>query len=389
MAKIAQDAHYKRGDAAMLPKMTMAMVQTGPRRLEPRDLRIPPISADSAILRIEACGICGSDYEQYEGVLNTPYPVVPGHEPLGIIEAIGDNAAKRWRVDVGDRVCVETMLSCHCCNTCLSGHYHLCDWRQIYSYIPLTVEPGLWGAYSQYMYLAPNAIVHPIDKSLPPEIAVMFNPLGAGFRWAVEIPRTEVGDTVLILGPGQRGLASVVAARHAGAGTIIVTGLAADAKKLEIARNFGADHTIDVENEDPKRRIREITNGRGADVVVDVTPYATQPVRGALDYVRRGGTIVLAGVKGFTMEGGRATPKAVPDFVSDMVVWKEITIKGAIGVLSSGYRKAIDLIESRTVPLKLMHTHDFPLQEADLAIRTLARQVDGQGSIHSCLIPPA
>lgn len=373
----------------MLPRKTMAMVQTGPRQLERRDLPIPPISADSAILRIEACGICGSDHEQYEGALNTPYPVVPGHEPLGIIAAIGDVAAKRWRVDVGDRVCVETMLSCHCCNTCLGGHYHLCDRRQIYSYIPLTVAPGIWGAYSQYMYLAPNAIVHRVDKSLPPEIAVMFNPLGAGFRWAVELPGTRVGDTVMILGPGQRGLASVVAARHAGAATIIVTGLAADAKKLAIARALGADYTIDVDNEDPKQRIREITAGRGVDIVVDVTSYATQPVRGALDYVRRGGTIVLAGVKGFTIQDGKRRQKTVPDFVSDMVVWKEITIKGAIGVLSSGYRKAIELIESRKVPLALMHTHDFALEDADLAIRTLARQVDGEGSIHSCLIPPS
>jgi len=144
-----------------------------------------------------------------------------------------------------------------------------------------------------------------------------------------------------------------------------------------------------VDNEDPKQRVREITAGRGVDIVVDVTSYATQPVRGALDYVRRGGTIVLAGVKGFTTQDGKRCQKTVPDFVSDMVVWKEITIKGAIGVLSSGYRKAIDLIESRKVPLALMHTHDFALEDADLAIRTLARQVDGEGSIHSCLIPPS
>jgi threonine dehydrogenase-like Zn-dependent dehydrogenase len=362
----------------MAAKKSMAMVQTAPRKLERRDLPVPPVGVDSAILRVEACGICGSDYEQYEGVLNSPMPVVPGHEPLGIIEAIGDKAAKRWGVDVGDRVAVETMLACHCCNTCLSGRYHLCGSRKIYSYIPLTEEPGLWGAYSQYMYIAPNAIVHKMDKSLPAELAVMFNPLGAGFRWAVEIPQTQIGDTVVILGPGQRGLASVIAARQAGAGTIIVTGLAADAKKLNVARALGADHTIDVQNENAVQRIREITKGRGADVVVEVTSYATLPVREALDYVRPGGTIVLAGVKGF---------KPIPDFISDLIVLKEITIKGAIGVTSSGYRKAIELIELGKHPLELMHTHNFRLEEAELAIKTLARQVDGQESIHSCLLP--
>lgn len=364
----------------MLPATTFAMVQTAPRKLERRDLPIPQIGDDSAILRIEACGICGSDYEQFEGVLRTPMPVIPGHEPIGIIEAIGDKAARRWGVDVGDRIAVETMLSCHTCDTCLRGRYHLCSHRQIYSYIPLSDAPGLWGAYSQYMFVAPNSVVHKMDKTLAAEIAVMFNPLGAGFRWAVEIPETQIGETVLILGPGQRGLASVIAARQAGAGKIIVTGTAADANKLRVAKAFGADHTIDVENENALERIRELTGGRGADVVVEVTSYATDPVRESLNYVRAGGRIVLAGVKGF---------RAIPDFVSDLIVLKEITIKGAIGVTSSGYRKAIDLIEGRTLPLELMHTHDFDLADAELAIRTLARQIEGQESIHSCLIPPS
>ena len=362
-----------------LPRTAFTMVQTAVRTLEPRDVPIPDIDDDSAILRLEACGICGSDYEQFEGQLRTPMPVVPGHEPLGLIAKIGDRAARRWGVDVGDRVAVETMLSCRHCGPCLSGSYHLCDTRRIYSYIPLAEPPGLWGGYSQYMYLAPNSILHRVDPKLPAHIGVMFNPLGAGFRWAVEMPNTRPGDTVVILGPGQRGLASVLACREVGAGTIIVTGIAADANKLALARTFGADHTIDVDNEDPVKRIKELTNGRGADVVVDVSAYATKPVADSLSMVRPGGTVVLAGVKGF---------RAVDNFVSDLVVMKEINIKGAIGVTSSGYKAAIRLIESGRVPIEKMHTHDFALEDAALAIRTLARQVPGQESIHSCLIPP-
>jgi threonine dehydrogenase-like Zn-dependent dehydrogenase len=365
---------------AALPKTSFAMVQTARRVLEPMDLPIPDIDDDSAILRLEACGICGSDYEQFEGLLRTPMPVVPGHEPLGVIAKIGDRAAARWGVDVGDRVAVETMISCRHCDPCLGGSYHLCDNRRIYSYIPITEAPGLWGGYAQYMYLHPNSVVHRVDPKLPPEIAVMYNPLGAGFRWAVEIPRTAPGDTVVILGPGQRGLAAVIACREVGAGTIIVTGLAADAPKFDVARAFGADHTIDVENEDAIKRVKELTGGRGADVVVDVSAYATAPVADALSMARTGGTVVLAGVKGF---------KAVERFVSDLVVMKELTIRGAIGVTSSGYKQAIRLIESGRVPIELMHTHDFPLAEAELAIRTLAREVPGESSIHSTLLPPA
>ena len=363
----------------MLPKASFAMVQTGVRTLEPRDIPIPDIDADSALLEVEVCGICGSDYEQFEGVLRTPMPVIPGHEPLGRIAAIGDRAAQRWGVDVGDRVAVETMLSCRHCQPCLGGTYHLCDHRRIYSYIPLSDAPGLWGAYSQYMYLHPNSVVHRVDPTLPPELAVMFNPLGAGFRWAVEMPRLQPGETVVILGPGQRGLASVLACREAGAGTIIVTGLEADADKFRVAKLFGADHCINVQQEDSVARVKSITNGRGADVVVDVSAYATQPVVDALRMVRPGGRIVLAGVKGF---------KPVDGFVSDLVVMKEITIMGAIGVTSTGYRQAIRVIEREREKLRPMHTHDFPLREAELAIRTLARQVPGAGSIHSSLIPP-
>ncbi len=361
-----------------LPKTSLAMVQTGIRTLEPMDLPLPDITDDSGLLQIEACGICGSDYEQFEGVLRTPMPAVPGHEPLGVIAKIGDRAAQRWGVDVGDRVAVETMLACRHCGPCLGGSYHLCDSRRIYSYIPLSEEPGLWGSYSQYMYLDPNCLVHKIDATLEPSTAVMFNPLGAGFRWAVEIPKTAPGDTVVILGPGQRGLASVLACREAGAARIIVTGLEADAEKLTIAREFGADATIDVQNENTRSRIQELTDGRGADVVVDVSSYATDPVSESLDYVRMGGTVVLAGVKGF---------KEIPGFISDKIVMKEITIKGAIGVTSTGYSNAIRLIESRKYPIERMHTHDFELRDAELAIRTLARQIPDEESIHSCLIP--
>jgi threonine dehydrogenase-like Zn-dependent dehydrogenase len=361
-----------------LPEKSFAMVQTGNRVLEPRELPIPDIDEDSAILELEACGICGSDYEQFEGMLRTPVPVVPGHEPLGKIARIGDRAAARWGVDVGDRVAVETMISCRHCSNCLGGSYHLCDERKIYSYIPTTEAPGLWGGYAQYMYLHPNSVVHPVSSGLAPGIAVMFNPLGAGFRWAVEMPQTQPGDTVVILGPGQRGLASVVACREVGAGTIIVTGLAADANKLALARVFGADHTIDVDNEDAVRRVKELTDGRGADVVVDVSSYATQPVVDAMSMVRPGGRVVLAGVKGF---------KPVEGLISDLIVLKEIRVMGAIGVTSTGYRSAIRLLESQRVPLERMHTHDFALEDAELAIRTLAREIPDEESIHSCLIP--
>src|SRR5439155_229282 len=250
----------------MPPRTSRAIVQTAPRHLELRELTIPDIDDDSGLLRVEACGICGSDAAQYAGVLPAGLPVVPGNERLGVIERIGDRAAKRWGVGVGDRVAVEATIPCGHCPACHAGRYQVCRGRGFlfgHGYVPLAQPPGLWGAYADYMYLDANSIVHPIRKDIPASVAVMFNPLGAGFRWAVEIPGTGPGDTVLVLGPGQRGLASVIAARAAGADAIIVTGLTRDAKKLALAKELGADHVIDVEQEDARARVKELTGGRG------------------------------------------------------------------------------------------------------------------------------
>ncbi|HYC24328.1 MAG TPA: zinc-binding dehydrogenase [Candidatus Bathyarchaeia archaeon] len=365
----------------MPPRTTRAIVQTGPRRLELRELPIPAIDADSALLRVEACGICGSDAEQYAGTLPAPWPVIPGHEPLGIIEQIGERAARRWGVAAGDRVAVEVLIPCGHCRACVEGRYQVCRGRGRmfgYSYVPLSEPPGLWGAYADYMYLDPHSLVHRVRKDIPASTAALFNPLGAGFRWAVELPDTGPGDTVLVIGPGQRGLASVVAARAAGADAIIVIGLARDAAKLALARELGADHVIDADAEDARARVKELTGGRGADVVIEVSANAPEPVAEALHYVAIGGRIVLAGVKGF---------KAVPDFVSDLVVVKEAHIIGAFGVTSRSYAAAIRLIESGRLPLEKMHTHDFPLEEAERAIQVLAGEIPGEQSIHSCLVP--
>src|SRR6266545_7784274 len=277
-----------------------AAVQTGPRAIELREFPRPQIGPDDGLLRVEACGICGSDVETYKGALGQDrLPMVPGHEPLGVIEEVGERAAARWGVQPGDRVALEVLIPCRSCDLCLTGRYMACrDKRGVHGYSPVSREPGIWGGYGDYVYLHPNSILHKVRGDIPAEVAVMFNPLGAGVRWAVHLGGAGLGDTVLILGAGQRGLAAVLAARTAGAGTIIVTGLSRDAGKLALAREFGADHTIDVEAEDTVSRILDLTGGAGADIVLELTPMAVQPVLDAVHAVRWGGRVVLAGLKG-------------------------------------------------------------------------------------------
>ena len=359
----------------------LAMVQHAPRDLREQRFALPKIGAEDALLRVEACGICGSDYEQFEGALPVPMPVIPGHEPVGVIEAIGEVASRRWGVQRGDRVAVETLLPCGYCLECVQGRYRLCrgtGGMSAFGYKPVSAPPSLWGGYAEYMYLDPHALVHKMSRDIAPEIAVLFNPLGAGFRWAVDMPRLRVGETIVVLGPGQRGLASVLAAREAGAGRIIVTGLGRDDRKLALAREFGADHAIDVEQDDVVRRVREITDGAMADVVIDVTAYAVEAVTQAIDLARRGGRVVLGGTKG---------PKPVPNFLSDKLVGKELTVIGAFGVDWPAYESAVRLIESGRYPLERMHTHTLPLVEAERGMALLAGSVPGEQAVHVALVP--
>jgi threonine dehydrogenase-like Zn-dependent dehydrogenase len=355
-----------------------AAVQTGPRQIELREFPRPAIGADDGLLRVERCGICGSDVEQYRGQLGGRYPSIPGHEPLGVIEDIGDRAAQRWGVQPGDRVAVEILIPCRSCDLCLTGQYMACRHRQGgYSTMLTSVEPGLWGGYAEYLYLHPNAIVHKVQADLPADLAVMFNPLGAGVRWAVHYGQVQMGDTLLILGPGQRGLCALIAAKAVGAGTVIVTGLAKDEHKLRLAREFGADYTINVDQENTVERVMDITGGRGADVVLDVTPIATQPVNDAIACVRHGGRVVLAGLKG----------RRSMEFVSDSIISKGCTVQGAFGVDARAYLQAIRIIESRQFPLENMHTHTFGLDDTTRAIETLAGEIEGEQAVHVSIAP--
>lgn len=343
-----------------------AMVQTGPGRLELMRFERPRIGEDDALLRIEACGICGTDLEVFDGSIPLVGPSIPGHEPVGLIEEIGNLAADRWQVRVGDRVVVQSELACGRCAGCRAKRACLVS-AGTYGFVPTSVAPALWGGYAELLYLAPGATVHKIDRGIPARHAALYNPLGAGFAWAVEAPGLRLGDTIAIFGPGQRGLACILAARMAGASQILVTGLGSrDGAKLELARRLGADCIIDVERDDPVARILSETQGAGVDITVDTTPHATKPVVDAVHATRPGGTIVLAGIKG--------RGRGVPDFPSDEVAMRYQTIRGVRAVDSKSFAQAIRLIESGRAPVEQLHTHHFPLESAAEAIRTLAGQ---------------
>jgi len=339
-----------------------ALVLEKPRELAPRQLPIPDAAADGAVLRVEACGLCGTDHELYTGALPLGFPFIPGHETVGVIEAIGDDARAAWHVDVGDRVAVEPLLVN----------------RECYGMLPLDRESGLWGGYATHHYLAAGTRVHKVPAGLDPVLATMFNPLGAGIRWAVDVPQTQSGAVVAVLGPGVRGLAAVVAAREAGAAFVMITGRGEhDAPRLELARAFGADLACDVEVDDPVAALRKAV-GAGADVVVDVTAKAPAAFAQAVALARRGGTVVVAGTRGVGV--------GAPGFEPDHVVYKELRILGAFGVDSSAYERAFDLLTSGKYPFA-----DIPRRVADLdgaedLLLTMAGEA-GPPPMHAVIAP--
>jgi threonine dehydrogenase-like Zn-dependent dehydrogenase len=365
-----------------MPETARAAVQTGDRHLEMQELPIPdPIGTSQVLLAVEGCGLCGTDWEQYVGDMAekgaVEYPCIPGHEPVGTVVEMGSAAESNRRVSVGDRVAVEPFAPCDRCLDCVEGDYNLCADKRTYGFQPTTEQPGLWGGYGEYMTLRASTRLHHLPSELSVENATLYNPLGAGFDWICRGGDVRSGDSVLIMGPGQRGLSCVIAANESGADQIIVTGLAADTEKLSLAETCGATETIVADERDTGDRGHELTDGRGVDLAVDLTPQATDPVVTAVESVRRGGRVVLAGLKG---------GHTVSEFDSDRVVRRHVSIQGVHGVRSWGYERAIETIAAGRYPFEDMHTGTFGIEDAERAIAQIGPERD-ENPIHITITP--
>jgi alcohol dehydrogenase len=358
-----------------------ALVLEAPRRLVARELPIPVVGDHDGVVRVAACGLCGTDHEQYTGSLWGGFAFVPGHETIGVVEAIGPRAAERWGVAAGARVAVEVFQSCRSCPACRAGEYRRCQRHglaDMYGFIPVDKAPGLWGGYAEYQYLAPDSMLLPVPASLDPVVATLFNPLGAGIRWGVTVPGTRPGDVVAVLGPGIRGLCAAVAAKEAGAGFVMVTGLGPrDANRLALAARFGADLAVDVSDQDPAAALKAATGGL-ADVVVDVTANAPAAFAQALGLARPAGTVVVAGTRG--------APGA-PGFGPDVIVFKELRILGALGVDVDAYRAALELLASQKYPFADLPRRCVALPDTEELLQAMAGEGDDPPPVHGVVVP--
>ncbi len=335
-----------------------------PKKFEVREYDMPEIGPDEALLRIERCGICGSDVHGWQSMRRGVR--ILGHENLGHIAKIGRVAAERWGVKEGDRVALEEYVPCGVCEVCRSGQFRFCPQTDIgggddilwYGSTPASRAPALWGGYAQYMYMHPGAVVHKVPDAVPANEAAFFLPLSNGFEWAINYGGTEAGKVVVVQGPGQQGLACVLAAKEAGASTVIVSGISRDETRLSVARQLGAAATVNVEAEDLVERVKEITGGHGADVVINVSG-ADGTVAEGVSMAARNGVIVLGGAGSQELDTGSTGRK-------------NLTVKWAHGHSYQSVELAIQSIAAGRYPIDLVTTHHFRLAEAAYAVESVA-----------------
>lgn len=363
-----------------------AAVSTDIRRTEVREFEPPAIPPDGGLLRVELCGVCGSDWPYYLKYPKSKGPLILGHETVGTVVQLGDVAAQRFGVKEGDRVALEEYLPCGHCDYCRSGDFRLCDETDTlnkagtvrYGSTPISQPPSLWGGYSQYQYLHPNAVFHRVPDNLSAALATLALPLGNGVEWAYLQGKVGVGECLVIQGPGQQGLACIVAAKEAGANPIIISGLGTptDQRRLALAKRLGAHHTINVEQQDLLETVSNLTGGAMADVVIDCASGGPWTIVSAVQLARKGGRILIGGRKG----------KPVPEFDVDILFTRFLTVKGMRGHSYQAVELGLQILASGKYPLAEMCTHTFQLDAVDEALRT----VGGEGQTHAihCAVDP-
>lgn len=334
-----------------------------PRLLRPRTLPRRPIK-EGGWLAVEATSLSGIDAQAWAGeVSQLAYPLILGRQIVG---RIADSVNGDLPYATGSRVLVEPTIRCNDCSSCMArltycSHRHPIN---CYGLIPSSEPPGLWGGLADTLYLDPGARLHQISDDIPAITATVAHSLADGWTWAVGAPRLSSGENLLILGPGPRGLACLLAAKDAGAGWVGISGLDVDGDRLAMAQILGADLTVNVSAADLQTSVANSLGSR-PDVVVDVTSNDPEAIYTALEIVRPGGRVILASTK-----GGRP----ISSLYSDVIVTKQLQVQGVMGPSPQGFEWGIAQLEVDP-RLDTLISHQFPLDESHLALAATSGQL--------------
>ncbi len=333
------------------PLNARTTVLHGIRDLRWEDRAVPEPGPLEVRVRVRRIGVCGSDVHYYThgriGSFVVEAPLVLGHEVMGVVEAVGEGVTLH---QVGDRVALEPGVPCRRCDYCKTGHYNLCP------HMHFMATPPVDGALSEYV-VWPEDFAFAVPEGVSDDAAALLEPLAVGV-WAARRGGVKMGDAVAVLGAGPIGCTTLMAAKAAGATTLIAVDL--EDFRLDLAREVGATHTINARREDPVTRIRELTaelkglplTHAGVDVAFE-TAGSVPTCRMSLAAPRPGGVTVLVGLP--------PDPEVTLDIVS--AASRETDIRGLFRYANC-YPAAIALASSGAAPLDALVTHRYAFDQA-------------------------
>lgn len=381
-----------------------AAVLAEPGKLKIQEFPYPKVGKDAIILEVELCGICGTDKHLYRGETKlysgtraeteVPFPIILGHEIVGKIAEIGKEALKHMKIlgvqdlKVGDRVVVCPDIFCGHCYYCQNYcGFIWCDNIKTYgNNLTCQNPPYLFGGWAQYMYLLPGTFIAKVPPEVTLKTAVLTEPMVVTYNldkakefYSMSGEGFKPGDTVVVQGTGPLGLLHIIKARILGAGDIVA--IDTSEFRLSLAKKYGADYTINAAKTSPKERIEqiyEITNGIGADVVIECSGVP-QVVEEGFELVRKGGFYIITGM--FVDLG------AIPVNPHRHFCAKNIRLLGQTNHPPIGYLPTLKLFIKYQKYFPLFDnivTHEFPLTAAEEAVK---KSMDTQNTMKVVINP--
>lgn len=323
----------------------------GIKDLRVEDVEVPEVAAGEVVVRVKAATTCGTDLKIFrrgyvEKVIRLP--AIFGHEWAG--EVVEVDEGLDWPKK-GMRVRAGNSAPCLHCSMCQKGKYNLCE-NMIW----------LWGAYAEYIKIPARMVLvnmQEIPQHVSYEEASMTEPLACVLHGAEEAG-VKLGDTVTIIGAGPIGLLHLLTAKRKGAGKVISIDLVEE--RLSFARKLGADETINAGKENVVKKVRRLTGGYGADIVIEAIGLPATWEQ-ALKLVRKGGTV---------LEFGGCPPGTGIKVDTELLHYGEVTVRGAFHATPLHFKKALSLIASRTIDVKLLVTRKMKLEEIKEAFEILS-----------------
>nr|XP_061840630.1 erythritol/L-threitol dehydrogenase-like [Nerophis lumbriciformis] len=338
----------------------------GPHDYRHEEKPVPTVGPGEVLLKVHAAGMCASDVACWKGAFGywpgdgmagfVQPPVVPGHEFVGTVVAMGEGAAEKHELSLGDVAVSEQITPCWNCRFCARGQYWMCHNTEIYGF-----RQHCHGAMSDYMVFPANAINHRVPETVPIDHAVFIEPLACAIH-AVDRGNIMEGDTVVVAGCGPIGLGMIAAAKEKKPGLLIASDL--HPKRLELAKACGADLILNPSEIDIIDEVRSLTDGYGCDVFLEASGHPSAVDQG-LRMLRKLGTFVVFGVfkEKVTTEWS---------IIGDR---KELDVLGAhLGPYT--YPRAIEMLAAGVLPMDRIITHRLPFAEIDTALELTAGGAD-------------